>query len=519
MQKYYWADAPRRGRVTGVTIFLALFMFFDSAEMTRSQTSNAPVPQPSEIRIDIAKVTHTMAGGAGASWHAMGPTAYWYEDLGGRDNRNSRGSGWGGNPPLAYQEAWNDLQYHFRWLGLDFVRVEIDMRMYEPERGKFEWDNTQMRTLYRILDECQKNDVDVFFTQMWADVDWNTYAGIGRLRSAPKSVEDFAQGLATLMEHLIRTKHYTCIRWLCVSNEPGAIWSWWQGDDGKPLSVMPALRALRAELDKRGLAVGLSGPDWSSMGQDSPDFDFNDKSVAAFDAHNYAYFPNTNLQKLWAEKAHARGLPFFQSEFGDWAGDNPFSNRTSSIPKSYSNQLVNAEKVIGGLNVGVDGFNRWSFTNRGDLDGEWQLVRTFDTNRWEYFKRVVPEPVPYYSYGILPRFMAKHSAVLETESSNTDLPAAALVSPKGNLTVYVLNKSDADQSIDLVFANLKSRRTLYKYQVTESAVSDPNFEMNPLGQFEIAPSGPSTKDKLPPVSITVYTTYRLAHRDPGITSD
>ena len=58
------------------------------------------------------------------------------------------------------------------------------------------------------------------------------------------------------------------------------------------------------------------------------------------------------------------------------------------------------------MNVGVDGFNRWSFTNRGDLDGQWQLVRTFDTNTWQYFKRVAPEPVPYFSYGILTRFLA-----------------------------------------------------------------------------------------------------------------
>ena len=40
---------------------------------------------------------------------------------------------------------------------------------------------------------------------------WNAIAGAGRLHSAPKSVDDFAQGIATLMECLIKTKHYTCI--------------------------------------------------------------------------------------------------------------------------------------------------------------------------------------------------------------------------------------------------------------------------------------------------------------------
>ena len=63
--------------------------------------------------------------------------------------------------------------------------------------------------------------MDVFFTQMWADVEWNAFPGAGRLQSAPKSVEDFAQGLATLMEYLVKTQHYTCIRWLCIVTNPG----------------------------------------------------------------------------------------------------------------------------------------------------------------------------------------------------------------------------------------------------------------------------------------------------------
>lgn len=501
-------------RAVSLLSCLCIFGFIEGA---RAQTPG-PALGPSQIRIDTAAVKHTMAGGAGASWHAMGPTALWYKNLG-RDNRNARGSGWGGNPPLDYTEAWNDLRYHARWLGLDFIRVEIDMRMYEPERGRFDWTNDEMQTLYRILDFCQANNVDVFLTQMWSDVEWNAVDGVSRLRSAPKSVEDFSQGLATLMEYLVKTKHYDCIRWLCISNEPGGEWSWWQGPGGKPASLMPTLHALRAELDKRGIAVGLSGPDWCSIGQHTADFDFSDNVVAAWDAHNYGYFPNVSLQKVWAGKAHARGIPFFLSEFGDWAGDNPFGNRTTSTPKSYSNQLVNADKVIQGMNVGVDGFNRWSFTNRGDLDGEWQLVRTFDSNSWQYFERVVPEPVPYFSYGILTRFMAKHSAVLQTETSNGDLAVAALLSPRGNLTVYVVNHSDGISPVNLGFSNLKSKRTLYKYQVTESAIQDPHFEMNPLGRFEVDTREPVVKDDLPPVSITVYSTYKLMNTDPGVTAD
>lgn len=518
MQRIYATLIPVRAPVLCSAFFLSLFVLLVPSHTALAQGGPAATLPAAVIRIDAGQIKHTMAGGAGASWHAIGPEAYWYPDLTDRENRNSRGSGWGGNPPLSYKEAWSDLEKHARWLGLNFIRVEIDMRMYEPERGKFDWQNDQMLTLYRILDFCQANNIDVFFTQMWADVEWNKFDGIGRLQSAPKSVDDFAQGLATLMEHLTKTRHYTVIRWLCMVNEPGGSWGWWLGPDGKSLDLMPAFHALRAEFDKRGIQVGLSGPDWG-MSQGTPDFDFNDKTVAAWDSHNYSDDPNTSLQKLWADQAHARGIPFFLSEFGDSAGGSVFAVRDDPSPRTFPNQLVNARKMIEGMNAGVDGFNRWSFTNRGDLDGQWQLVRTFDMNKWDYYKRVEPEPVPYYAYGIMTRFMAKYSSVLKSECSSTDLDVAAIRSPKGNLTIYVLNRSEADQTIKLDFANLKAGRTLYKYQVTGSVGDNPHFEMNPIKNFEIAPGAPARSDQVPGESITVYSTYKLLNADPGIITD
>ena len=40
----------------------------------------------------------------------------------------------------------------------------------------------------------------------------------------------------------------------------------------------------------------------------------------------------------------------------------------------------------------MDGYIRWSFANRGDLDGQWQMVRTFNPANWTFLERVTPEP-------------------------------------------------------------------------------------------------------------------------------
>ncbi len=172
-----------------------------------------------------------MAGGIGASWHAISqdsidesPEYKWALRY-----KNSRGSAWGGNPPVTDTEAWEQIYSHASWLGLSWIRVELSARMYEPERNKFDWNNEEMAALYKILDWAEANGADVFLQQMWSNVKWNSYPGVQPLLSAPKSVEDFAEGIGSLADHLLNEKKYTCIKWICITNEPpGGSWgSWW----------------------------------------------------------------------------------------------------------------------------------------------------------------------------------------------------------------------------------------------------------------------------------------------------
>lgn len=98
--------------------------FAGPAQPASAQTVADQRPKDAEVVVDLDQSTHTMAEGIGASWHALGPTAFWYNGLHGRINRWARGSCFGGNPPLNYTNAWQDLLGHARWLGLDFIRVE-----------------------------------------------------------------------------------------------------------------------------------------------------------------------------------------------------------------------------------------------------------------------------------------------------------------------------------------------------------------------------------------------------------
>ena len=166
-----------------------------------------------------------------------------------------------------------------------------------------------------------------------------------------------------------------------------------------------------------------------------------------------------------------------------------------------------ANTVLSGMNTGVDGFNRWSFTNRGDLDGQWQLVRTWDSANKKYLDKddIMPEPIPYYAYAMLTRFSAKHSAVLKSTASGGTWPEfeatykrppasgekwpafeasyrgvnlVALRSPKGNLTFIVLNKEPAEHELVLRLNGIGKAATLHCYQVTESEITQPAFKLD-----------------------------------------
>jgi hypothetical protein len=467
-----------------------------------------------DIVINADKVRYTMAGGIGASWHAESeetideaPDYKWALRY-----ANSRGSAWGGNPPVSNKAAWEQIYKHAGWLGLSFIRVELSARMYEPERNKFDWDNEEMAALYKILDWAEANNADVFLQQMWSNVKWNAYPGVQPLLSAPKSLTDFAEGIARLLEHLTVNKKYSCIKWVCITNEPpGGSWgSWWSmGESNAPLT--PAFKEVRKALDQKNLKMPISGPDWTDLPLfDEAKIDF-DQFIGAYDIHSYQGIDESKqkIVEAWTAWARNKNKPLFLSEIGDmrlgWKDTNPG-------PKTFQAALSNAESILRGLSAGVSAFNRWSFTNRGDLDGQWQLICTWDIKNKKYYDKIEIEPSAFYGYGIITRFSSKHSSVVSTESlNNSEILSQTLKSKDGKLTTYLLNKSDKQQTVRLKITGIKQQK-FYIYRVTEEEVSKPGFRMDPLREIDIK-EGEAVILELPGKSINTLTSFRSTHDD------
>jgi hypothetical protein len=469
-----------------------------------------------EITVDASKIIHTMKGGMGASWHAL------HKDIPLENEKykyparevNSRGSAFGGNPPVSDTSAWNQIKNHAAWLGLNFIRVEIDQRMYEPEREQFDWENNEMQALYIILDYCEKSGSDVFLQQMWGHVWWNSYPGVHPLISAPKNLGDFADGIATLLEYLTKTKGYTCIKYFCMTNEPpGGPWGYWWEYGDETGTINDAWRRLKEEFDLRGINIPISGPDWTSM----PPFEEDKLTFAPYlgsiDIHSYDGVTDkgeANLKK-WADWAHAQNKPFFMTEYGNmnlgWGTDNP-------AQKSFDAAISNANDVMRAIRAGTDGVNRWSFTNRGDLDGQWQLIHTFDRKNKTYLKEIKPENEAYFGFGIISRFLSKYSSSVLCTVNQPDsvLMSVAMLSPAGELSVFILNQSEKEQIVSLKIDNLPNTK-LNVYQTTKEVVSRADFALNSIQNFK---SSKPDKLVLPARSITTVSSYSLKNNEKGI---
>lgn len=489
------------------------------------------------VRVAADTTLHRMAGGLGASWHAI------EDSIPFDGTRTHGGSAWGANPDPSDGAAWEKLCRHADWLGLDFIRVELEARMYEPERGVFTWDSREMQVLCRILDWCQSRGADVFLQQMWVNADWNVYPEfrgdpVKRVHSAPYSLEDFANGYAALVKYLTAERGYTCIKWLSISNEPGWDWSWWQMPPNESAPFTPGLAAVRAALDSAGISIPLSGPDWTDTPALEPEkIDF-DQYIGAYDIHcYYSRFdwadtlpgrPDLPLSLVesrlaaWAGWAHERGKPFFLSELGSmyygWGG-------TDAGPATWPAALKDAAMALRAMNVGVDGVNRWSFVNRGDLDGAWQMVETWDRENRRLLPEYTPFPNSYFVYGLLSRFVAKGSDVLASrveggaDSSGTARVTAAALRARDNaLTLAVLNDGIRDRQAAFQLDGLSEGAVLYIYRALPEGKDNPSLRIEPQDSVQVKAGSGTFKSLLPASSLTVFSTRRLSHDDPGITS-
>jgi len=480
-------------------------------------------------------LAHQMLSGVGASWHSIlhPPISH-------------GGSAFGGTPPVTpqHEQLWASLEEHASWLGLKFIRAELDWRQWQPEKGRFTWDSPELKILDRILRWAQRHGSDVMLQSMWLNVEWLTFPEYRHdpaltQVSAPADLDAFAAGWVELLRELIERRGFTCIRWINLVNEPNFYWWLVPPDNGvnqdrakQTLYLAEALRKVRAAIQAANLPVKIMGPDFTDLPvieklsaepwwPHVDDVDFHsycscfDWEDATAQPAASAYHMGRRLEQTLAKyrletKTAGRGL--FLTEFGTqtygYKADDP-------APGSFKASLKDTELLIRGLNLGVDGFNHWSFTNRGDMDGQWQFVDTWNRQWKHWLDETTPHRHAYYVLGLATRHLPHRAKILATEVSGGESEgcqrvwAAAVRSPKdASLTVLVVN--DAEQSWKVRLQVAGRTRDLKKLSSTREVAPEN------LLQYEDLPMQSGAVELiLPPFSLTILTDTPLAPDAPG----
>ena len=488
------------------------------------------------ITVNADSVINKMKGGMGATFYPMN------DSIPIIDGVSYGGSAWGGVPDSKNDGAWQQIYKHLDWLGLDWCRVEIEHRLFEPEQTNFTWNSKEMLNLYRFLDYCQQHSIDVFLQERYPNVDWLTPKAwqknaVLKVQAAPTNMVAWANGMVALVDYLINQKQYSCIKYLSIVNEPEASWSWWkQYPDTSSVSITPALALVRQKLDSANIKTPLSGPDWSiDILGGYRKMDFN-RSVGAYDLHSYNAKPdwwrgsfkyplatmrlNERIFKPYIDTAHAEGKPFFLTEFGSFYQG---VSQKSPMPTDYYSVLKDVQMVVRFSNFGVDGFNKWSLINRGDLDGQWQMINTWDTTMHSILPNITPHKNQYYLYGLLTRLTPKYATVLYTKvgyavaDNQQRVYATTYKSSKNNYSIVIVNDCDKAFTGNLDLSKAFIGKTIYKYQITEAEKDKENITIQPaIFSNLIGNIRPIT---IAANSLLILSTYYLLPNDKGVIID
>lgn len=510
-------------------VSVGIFAIFCATGILVGQDRNLSAAKDDVVKVVVSdRRLHQMQSGIGASWHSI-----LYPTVG------HGGSAFGGTPPILprHEKLWNSLERHADWLALKFVRLEMDWRQFEPRQGEFTWDSPEMKIADRICQWSQRRGADVMLQCMWLNVGWLSFpefAGDPAMEvvSAPVDLDAYAQGWVALLREFRQRRGYTCIRWINLINEPFT--SWWHIPHAKSAAeemqyLVKATRCVRQALKKAGLNVRVMGPDMTDL----PEFEQLAKQpwfehIDDVDFHSYGsvfdfedtgklggYRMGDRLSKTlarYANEAHAAQKGLYLSEAGTmcygFKGDDP-------NPGSFRASLKDTELLVRTLQLGIDGFNHWSFTNRGDMDGQWQFVGTWDRSLKQWLADAVPHEPSYYVLGLAMRHVPKNAMILASETLGGQIDgkprvwAVALRSPKDqSITLVVVN--DADQP--------------WKLQVTGQGVSRPLVALHSrhedgtprkVAYTSLAAADGVSSVQLPPFSLTIITDSRLAPSGPG----
>lgn len=410
--------------------------------------AGAPTSAPLEVRLTSATVTHGRFLGFGGEWDPK----FWADY----------------NLRLGVNEAdWQRVVQRVHWMRIPLVRMMMLSRWCTQGDGRFDWQSPDMQSLYRHLDVCQREGIQVVLTDWGCVVPWNRVPGFHGMDDPA-----YAEAIGKYLDHLIRTKGYTCIRYFVLGNEPnleGFGWEQWK----------KGVENVRKELEKRGLKLAFvgsdesCGPDWHRRAVDEMASSFD-----LWDVHDYASQSDVaggefekRLRRLWdyalKNDPKASDKPFVICEAG--MSDGQIAASGNSNIDTYGFGVFMADYAVQATRAGSAWVLAWMLddsSHEGFRLGMWKdKSGGFAFRRW------------FYPWGLLVRYVPAGAELLKVEDPSPQLRVLAARLAEGKEWSFcVVNRGDQEASVRLSGGDSESRQyRLYLYSEAKAPTDAQGF--------------------------------------------
>jgi len=430
------------------------------------------VPTKTEIRLDFKKAVNTNIIGNGVQW-----SAYPHAD--------SKGAEWGA---LMTPQKWDRVYQRLDYIRPGIVRV-MDQAGWRYFKGVdqagnpiINFDTDEVKSLFNVLNYCQKNKIVVIFGEWGAPGYWGEPGKIDRADD-PRWIHIITRYL----DFLINKQGYTCIKYYNLVNEPNGNWASVNGDWAQ---WKKGVEMLNDSISSIGLKnkLTIAGPD-AVVSYDNPASAYSglawvDQTIAqlgsvvgVYDVHAYPdgeFVRSGEFGKYYgniSKKVKPTGKKLILGELGlKYSGEMYKKNQAladadPNASKDDSNMFVYdyfygldvADALIQAMNNGLEGAIAWDLDDamhtQGDTGDKTKLKRwgMWNSLGTELCNKPEDENLRpwFYTWSLMCRFFPSGTTIVSTEVPEGS-PVRIVAGFLGKKTsVAILNNSDQAQVICL----------------------------------------------------------------------
>ncbi len=465
-------------------LFLYLLMTFVVCAVYTITAKGQMQSESITVTIDDSKIISANYIGNGVQWEAY-------------PHGDSEQSEWGNQ---MTEDNWQKLYKRLDFMKPRLIRLMIGGKWRYlkgvNEQGEPIIDHQkELEPLTKILEYCQKNDIQVMFGEWWPPdfVD----------RADDKRWIEMA---SEYLRFLIEDKGFTSIKYFNLVNEPNGYWA---ATDGDWDMWKTAVQRFQAKLEEKGIAddVQIAGPD-AVAHYNHPDSKYTGKewvvetarqleeTIGPLEMHAYPGAKHvrsgefTHYYREIAELADSYNKPLIMGEVGFKYYDedpelrdenarrieeDPYASKDSNMfIYDFFYGVDMADVLIQSMNLGFDGVIAWGLDDAMHTNGD--TGDKTSLKRWGFWnilgEEMYNDPEDeeirpwFYSWSLMCRYFSQGTQILGVSESETTGLRVVAGKLDDEYTFAVVNSSESSQQINLQM-NAETALDLKHYVYTD----------------------------------------------------